>query len=712
MKKYIFKMPFVILATAFAICAVSCTEETLPENLVPGDTSDIIMPAAGGEGTIDYAIENFSSSGAVKAFSSEEWISSLYCGEYGKVSFIAERNQTGNEREALITVEYAVSSQSFQVKVIQEGASGAPRLVLVSPETIQVSVPGGKYEIEYQLFGTGTDKDKLTVSYGADWISAYKVEDNIISVFFDPNISVEKRTAEITVGYPDLESVSVIAEQVALSSDRLDISIRETGTHYVQVSVEPTSAQMDYILMVDTREHIDALAGDYELFQEDLAFFQQYATAYGISIEEVMRMYMKQGDWSGVFEDLEADTEYCCYGYGVNENAEYQTLVFMKDFKTEAIPYSDCTFSITPVAGFNYATVNVEPSDEAVRYIVGIIDPDSYFLAYGQFNNASMQLLVDDIIEAMSKDGLTTEEIVEKITYTGKQSLYFSGLEPSTENMVYCVGLSDDADIITDAHSVVFRTADDPSIMPLTYSFDITALDSRSVSATVVPSDGESYFCWGITGASSAQEDVVAKMREEAQVYIDLGVVNDFEEYVEAYLKNKGTKSRTFDNLAPGTDYKLYAIQISRTGEFTQKMQFSEVFATPEATVSTCSITIAYDDFWDGAELAALYPDFAQFSQYAVLPVSVVTEGDVASFKYAFLAGEWADPSLHSDDDVIQYLNNYGFSFKTNTFFVTWDYQFAIVAVAMDSSGNYSEVFRASDKLTKADAADPSDYEF
>lgn len=713
MNKSVSRIPLILVSCFAAFLFSSCVKETVSEKLVPEDTSDIRIPAEGAEGTIYYTIENFGSAGTVKAVSSEEWISALYCGEYGKVSFIVERNRSGDEREAQITVEYEISSQSFQVKVVQDGASAEPKLVLISPDTINVSVPGGKYEIEYELLGLDTDKrENLTVTYGVDWISAYSVEDNVVSVFFDPNISVEQRTAEISIAYQDLGSLSVVAEQSALSSDGLDISIQEVGTHYAKVSVEPTSALMGYVLMVDTKDRIDALGGDYGLFQDDLAFFQQYAAAYGISIKDVMGLFMKQGNWSGYFEDLEADADYYCYGYGVNENAEYQTLVSMKEFRTEAIVYSDCTFDITAEADHNSAVVTIEPSDETVPYIAGVINPDSYFLAYGPFNNGSMQLLLDDILETMSQNGLTTQEIVDQITYKGRQSLYFDSLEPSTENMAYCVGLSGDADMITDAYSVVFMTADDPEIPPLTYRFDITALDSRSVTATVVPSESESYFCWGITDASFSQEDVVAAMREESQIYIDLGVVRDFEGYVEAYLKNRGIKTRTFSNLVPETDYKLYAIQISKTGEFTQPMVFSEVFTTPEASVASCSISIVYDAFWDGEELAALYPDFAQFSQYAVLPVSVVTEGDVASFKYAFLSGDWADPSQHSDNEVIQYLYDYGFSFRTNTFFVTWDYTFAIVAVALDNSGNYSEVFRATDMFNKADAADPSDYTF
>lgn len=711
MKKHISIILTVPAVCLLALIINSCAKEKMSEKLVPEDTSDIIISAEGAECTISYTIENFCSAGTVTASSDVDWIPSLYCGEYGTVSFIVDRNQDRVEREALVTVSYDVMAQSFQVRVVQEGASVSPKLVLVSSDTVRVSVPGGKYEIEYDLFG-GISREELSVNYDAEWISSFSIEDKVISLFIGPNISETPRSAEVMIKYPGLEELSVEVVQESLSAEELDLSIDSVGTHMVQVTVVPTSARMEYVVMTDTKDHIDAVGGDYELFQDDLAFFQQYAALYGISIAEVMEMFMKHGEQTVIFNDLEDDTDYYCYGYGINEDAEYQTLIYRKEFRTDAIEYTDCIFNVSVDPGPDYAAVDVEPTDNDVMYIVGIMDPDMFFMAYGEFGNASMQALVNDIVSAMSKDGLTTQEIIGKMTYTGKQSLLFDGLEPDTDNMVYCVGLNSEADIVTDAFSLVFRTSEDPDVPPLSFEFNVSGLEPRSVTASVTPSENDSYYCWGIVNSTFSQEDVVAVMEEDSQIYIDLGVVDDFEGYVEAYLKTSGARNRTFENLVPSTGYKLYAIQVSKSGEFSRPMVFSEEFATPEASTASCSISIQYDKFWDGEELAQLYPDFAQFSQYAVLPVTVMTNGDAASFKYAFLSGDWADSSLHSDDEVIQYLYNYGFSFSSNIFFVTWDYAFAIVAVAVDSSGNYSEVFRATDIFSKADAADPSEYKF
>lgn len=700
-----------LFALSFLALA-SCTEETLPEQkLVPEDVSDIVVPGEGGEYVIGYSIENFAEDGTVTAETDAEWIASVYCGEYGKVSFIAGRNPDKTVREAVITVSYDKDPDgAFSVKVRQEAAVSGPRLVLMSDDTLSVSVPGGKYEIEYALLNQ-EGHEGLEASSQADWISAVTVEDKYVSVFVEPNISETGRETEVVIEYPELEPLKVVVVQSPLSSGVLDISIVSTTTREAQVAVEPSDQFMMYIVMVDTKERIDGMESDLEIYQDDLLFFQQYASSAGMSLSETMWVFLKQGSWTGVFDSLVPDTEYCCYGYGMNEKAEYQTVVYKKEFRTAAVAHSDCSFSISASAGTESALVTIEPTDDDVPYIAGIISPDAFFAAYGEFCNETMDLLLQDIIKALEKQGYDRQEIVSEVAYKGRQSLSFNDLVPGTRNMVYCVGLGENADMITDAFSIEFSTQE-VELPPLTFTFDITEVKSRSVTASVTSSDNESYYCWGLVDASYTKDDIIRMFQEESKVYIELGAVKDFAGYVEMYLKTRGNKTRTFTNLVPQKDYKVYAMQLSKSWDFTYPISFSDICTTPEAVTADCTIEIRYDKFWDGEELAQLYPDFAQFRQYAVLPAEVVTQGEVASFKYAFLSGDWADPSLHSDDEAIQYLFEYGFTFKKNTFFVTWDYEFAIIAVAVDNDGNYSKVFRKSGILSKEDASDPSEYTF
>lgn len=711
MKNNIVILLFKLAVLLLLLPAVSCTETLPGQRLVPEDTSDIIVSSEGGEYSVGYAIENFSSDGAVTAICDAEWIASVYCGEYGKVSFIAERNPEKQQREAVLTVSYDRDPEgSFSVRIIQDAAASGPRLVLMSDDTLSVSVPGGKYEISYALLNK-EDREGLKAVSQAEWISALTVEEKTISVFVDANISEIPRSASIFIEYPGLKSLEVVVEQAALSSDVLEISILSASTREVEVAAEPSDQNMKYILMVDSKERIDELGSDQKIYLDDLQFFQQYAASYGMTMAETLWVFLKQGSWSGSFGNLSPQSSYYCYGYGMNEKAEYQTVIYKTEFQTESIPHSDCTFALSASATTNTAQVTIDPSESDVPYLAGIIDPDTYFGVYGEFCNESMERFLLDIVAALQKQGYDRQEIASQVAYKGRKVLDFDGLIPGSRNMVYCVGLSEDADMMTDAFNLIFNTQD-IELPPLTYTFEVTELKPRSISATIRPSDSESYYCWGITDASYTQEDIINMFREESKIYIELGAVSDFAGYVAMYLKSRGEKSRDFTNLYPEKSYKLYAIQISKTGEFTHPMAFSEVYATPPAVEANCSVRIEYDKFWDGAELAQMYPDFAPYTRYAVLPVQAVTEGDVASFKYAFLSGDWADPSLHSDDEAIKYLYEYGFSFKKNTFFVTWDYSFAIIAVAVDSEGNYSKVYRDSGVLRKEDAADPSEYQF
>lgn len=719
MRKLLHSFQFLTVVSLLSVLIPSCTDEPAANEIFRiEDGSDIIADYAGGEYTISYTIENFASRGSVYAECGADWIKGLYCGEYGKVSFIVEENDSGSQRETSITVGYSVTGDKDSVKVIQTAETGGtgkePILTLISPDTLSVPVLGGDYDLQYAVFNASDESGMVSVIPSEEWLSVSEVSENTVSIVAEPNISDVPRSATLRFEYGTAEPVSVSVDQASLTSERLEITVDSTGVRGAKVSVAPTDPiYMTYVVFVNLKEYIDALGSDYDIFMSDLALIQQYALSYDLTITEAMWIFLKQGNKSLVFEDLVPDTEYYCYGYGVTDSLDYLTVVCKEYFETNAINRVDCTFSLSAEATHNSAVVTVVPSDNDVPYICGLIDPDVFTLLYGAFSNESMQGLLTSIIDGLAENGVSIQDYIEGYAYTGSQEISFDDLEPETSQMAYCVGLDMNGEMVTDAYNLIFETSEDPTVPPMTFIFEAKEIEARSITASVTPSDNEIPYCWDLVDASLEEDDIKAAIQQEADLYISLGAVGTLAEYVEVYLAVNGYREKTFGNLVPATAYKLYAIQLNSSGEYSRPMVFSRIYTTADAVTSDCSVTVLYDKYWNGADLAELYPDdFGGYEAYAVLPVAVSTEGDVASFGYALLAAEWADPSLYSDDDVIEYLNRHGFSSPTHYFFVTWDYEFAIVSVAVDSEGNYGRVIRKTEILRREGAADPSEFEF
>lgn len=716
MKKILPCIPFLAGMLSLILFPSACVDEPLAEErLVIEDLSEIVADADGGEYVISYSIENFASKGSVRAESPADWIGAIYCGEYGKISFIVDKNDSRQTRQSAIVIDYPLTGDSYSVNVIQPADNGTgPVLALLSGDSLSVPVLGGSYDIDYVLLNA-PEGETVSATPSESWIGSVSVGKESVSVIVEPNISQEPRSAVLKIEYGSALPLEVAVEQSSLTSERLDISIDSLGVRAVKVSVRPSDPiYMTYVTWVDSKQYIDGLGSDYDIFMDDLALIQQYASSYGLTMTETMWMFLKQGNWDGIYDNLTPDSEYYCYAYGVTDSLEYLTVVCKKDFRTLAIQKVDCTFDLSVDAGHDSATLTVTPSDANVAYMAGLIDPDDFFGAYGSFSNESMQLLLNDILESLMSQGITPQDYVENYTFKGRRELPpYEDLEPETKYMIYCVGLDANAEMITDAANLLFDTDEDPTIPPLTFEFDATDIRDRSITATVTPSDTVTSYCWNLVTADMTEEDIIAGMQADADLYIGFGVVSDLAGYVEMYLAVEGTRTRTFDNLVPDTDYKFYAVQLSSSGEFSQPMVFSGIITTTGSVVADCTAEVVYGNYYDGADLAAMYPDtFKGREGYAILPAYVKTEGNAVEYRYAMVEAEWADPSLHSDNDVIEYLAVYGFKFPYNYFFVTWDFEFAVISVAIDAQGNYGPVSRKTDILHKDGVSDPDEFEF
>lgn len=69
-------------------------------------SGNLTVPPEGGEQSISYTITNAVDGGQVSAKSSETWLGEINCDTEGTVTFVAEANESGADRSAIVTLTY------------------------------------------------------------------------------------------------------------------------------------------------------------------------------------------------------------------------------------------------------------------------------------------------------------------------------------------------------------------------------------------------------------------------------------------------------------------------------------------------------------------------------------------------------------------------------------------------------------------------------
>ena len=162
----------------------------------------------------------------------------------------------------------------------------------------------------------------------------------------------------------------------------------------------------------------------------------------------------------------------------------------------------------------------------------------------------------------------------------------------------------------------------------------------------------------------------------------------------------------------PGTAYKLAAVIIdpeSEGLEFLSYVMFSDEFMTPEAKISTTTVTCGYHEYYDGDEIAELEPNkFGGMAGYPIIPLKIDIVGDYAEYYYSiydYIDG-LDDPEKYPDSMLYNQLLDVGWSLSKSQYFRgKWNTPLMIAAMAIDLDGNYTEIYRKKFTLTKSEAA-------
>ena len=220
-------------------CTKSATDEPKPEpqpEPQPNQpkltlVSDAVMDfaAEGGEGVIEYTLENAVEGTTLTAACEAAWVADVTVGE--TVTFTVEANEVEEAREASVVVAYG--ELSFVVTVKQAAYKAAPLtpvFELVSEATMEFGQDSAVGTIEFNLENP-VDGVNVTAKSNQSWVNNISVRqaDGQIAFMVDANTGAA-REATITATYGMLEFKVIVkqAEYVAPAPEIIIESVNES----------------------------------------------------------------------------------------------------------------------------------------------------------------------------------------------------------------------------------------------------------------------------------------------------------------------------------------------------------------------------------------------------------------------------------------------------------------------------------------------------
>lgn len=429
-----------------------------------------------------------------------------------------------------------------------------------------------------------------------------------------------------------------------------------------------------------------------------------------LSRAEVVERITDTGYLEYTSSRLEPHTEYVAFAMALDERGRIISDVAVQKFWTRRVVLSDLSFECEVLdRQIDNIDFSIIPSNDEEDYFVGIRTA-----AYCD-RFVDNDRLLDDIVEtegvylcfALSQGTFTaTSEDIVPFTYytpdTGYELVVFgfsaAQMQPTTELFRFPI-----------------RTLKS-ELAPEACDFEAKVSDVKVTSASVriTPSDLYATYAWGVIDAA-AMEQAKSNFDDYLARYIsEQGGVENIEEW-----RVYGSAWNSWmEELESGTQYYVWAVCVDEFGAPTAPVRFFAPFTTTEAVVSElASVSITLDNYFDGDEVVAAYPD-APFSAgvagKAYISISFAAQGEVSKWFGGLFEEDLSDTEELSDREVIDVMVNndkVSYLFPTTSLYTqSWNKPHTAMAFAQDKQGNYTKVLRKVFTFTKEGAAPMSQF--
>lgn len=249
---------------------------------------------------------------------------------------------------------------------------------------------------------------------------------------------------------------------------------------------------------------------------------------------------------------------------------------------------------------FEITVVNLEATSVEVSVI-----PEDKEMTYvwGSISTADLNTFPDDLTfvtewliplheKAAKEAGMTVEELMDQALLKGDSpSLKAVGFAANTEYCVFCIGMDNKLEVLSDFEKVVFTTPQLPA-------FDATItveVEGATASCVFSPADSEIGYYRTVYEGTGYDQDVLLRSAQstvESDI-MALSVWGIPREAAVASITLRGEKIDTYA-LTAETDYTVIMFAINELG-YVSSLPVVEEFSTGKPSLSQNVITVEYD---------------------------------------------------------------------------------------------------------------------
>lgn len=493
--------------------------------------------------------------------------------------------------------------------------------------------------------------------------------------------------------------VTSLGEKV---SDGYAISVTDITATGAIVSVTPDPDAGPYYFDVVDEETFAVYGNDLARYVP--AFFAQVAEVYGIPLEQAVSELLVTGESSFEYKKLLPETGYTAFVVTLKPDGNIFGKTYVENFRTAAREVSGMTIGIeileTEATSVKAAFT---PSDNG----------QSYFYEVWTASTVESYSSDDKVISAMTSSyGSYISYLLKK----GPQEYLRDDLQPETEYYVLAFGYDLEKGVTTGLFKEKFRTLQKGASTGVTFDISVSNITMYNADIDITPSDNSVFYLYNCLKKSDYEwyggtdEGLQQFVDETIELLMQRNPGVSREEIVSR-SGGYGNKYYKATSLEPGTDYYVYAVTADAEGKFIGKPQMQS-FRTVDADVSSATVKGFIDRYFDGDEMAGLYPDeFGGCEGYACASVRIEKSADAKHFYMHIFEGDLSGTAEYSDAILISNLMTYGeFDPESLDYLLDWGKTYTLVGAALDAEGNFGAVSRVVYKITKEGASDPSDY--
>ena len=486
-----------------------------------------------------------------------------------------------------------------------QGPAPVLSVKLNETNTLNVSAAGSSritllYEVENPVEGA-----TVSVSSEDAWLHDFDTATagQVFFVVDEYTEEGEARTGTVVFRYSGAEDVTVTVVQAApVMPIRLEVT--NISLHAAAVEGKADDPTLTFLFGVVKKSEYDALGGSEKFIERQLADLTAEAGEWEMSLPEYLdfmfSMWEEEESHKGVYDDLEMDSEYYAYAYGINTQAEVTTRLVLTPFRTEPLKTIAFNLSAADVAQTS-ATLKAAPDRNDTYYYLGYIQKSEYETSFQSNDQDVINNVLGVIRMSIGGDGSMLGQLPN--VFMGDGSLPVSGLLPETDYYAIAFGIDMYVSECTSLSKVAFKTDAVAITDDCTFDIAVAGVNSILIDLDVSPSKAETRY-FATIRATKDVENLTASQVADDEIAFQNGFMPpiDWKTDPRIFTGERRLNSRKdlgITIIKPETDYTVYVFGVSEEGVRTTAVATKSVKTT---AVEASSMTLEIKDVTAGSE--------------------------------------------------------------------------------------------------------------